>query len=119
MATWLDSVITGLKQPAAAPALAFVEQNYVTLLALDIDTVTEILTLFKNGEGHAARMQLAVKLTDPDVIIAWEQQNAADCAAATANWDRFVAAAEKFAVDLLPVLIKVGETIATGGLGAL
>jgi hypothetical protein len=119
MATWLDSVITGLQAPAAAPALSFVEQNYTTLLALDMDTVIQVLGLFKTGQGQVARAALAAKLTDPDVIIAWEQQNAQDCAAATKNWDAFVATAEKVAMDLLPVILKVGETIATGGLGAL
>ena len=92
------------------------EQNYTTLLALDLETVTQVLGLFKTGQGQHARAILAAKLTDPDVIVAWELQNAADCAAATANWDRLVATAEKVAVDLLPVVLKVAESVATGGL---
>ena len=116
MATWLDAVVQQLQTPGGAAALSFVEANYTTLLALDMASVREILTLFGTNQRQAALVKLETKLTDPAVIVAYETQNAGDCAAREKAWETFKSGMENFALTLLPVVVKVAETVATGGL---
>ena len=114
--TWLDDVVTQLKTPGGAGALTFVEANYNTLLALGLDAVTQILDLFKTGQRQAALVALESRLTDPEMIIAYENQNATDCFARVKAWEKFKTEMESFALQLLPLVIKVAAGAASGGL---
>ncbi len=116
MKNWLDDVVTQLKRPGSQAALSFVEANYSTLAALNLDTVTEIITLLGTNQRQAALIKLETRITDPDVIIAYEKQNAGDCVAREKAWEDFKAGLENFALQLLPALLKVGASVATGGL---
>src|SRR5271157_326142 len=117
MATWLDGIVTQLKTPgsADAQALAFVEGNYNTLLPLGLDSITDILTLLQSGQTQQAMITLESRLTDPEVIAAYEQQNSQVCAAREKSIEDIKANIEKFVVTLLPIAVKVGMTIASGG----
>ena len=116
MATWLDPVIAQLKSAGTADALAFVESNYSTLLPLGLDSVTDILALLKAGQNQQAIITLESRLCDPDVIIAYELQTAEVCTAREKAIESFKAGLKSFALELLPVLVKVASTVASGGL---
>ena len=113
--TWLDSVVTELKANGTADALAFVETNYNTLLPLGLDSITDILALLKAGQNQQAMIALESRMTEPDVIIAYELQNAEVCAVRTKTIEAFKANIEKFALELLPLVVKIAAGVATGG----
>ena len=113
---FLDAVIAS---PLTPPALAFIEGNYPTLLALGQDAVTDVLAKIKAGDKQAALIALELRLTDPDVIIAFENQNAKDLLASVAAREKFIGELETFAEELLPTLVTLGVKVATGGIGAL
>ena len=113
---WLDNVISTLQTTGEADALNFVTGNYSIFISLGLDITNMVLTMFTKGKPDIAQMILDAKMS-PDQIDIQINVISADMAVSTQQREQFIADLEKFAEALLPVVIKVGMAVATGGLG--
>ena len=99
---------------ASVELLAFAVSNAALLQNLGADTVAMIMDRLAHNDSAGAHMLLDLQFT-PDQIIAREQMNAQEMAADTAMREKFFGELKAFGIALMPVLIKVGISMATGG----
>lgn len=111
-----EKLIAELKKSGAeAQLLAFALGNISLLESLTADTLTTIVDLLKAGDDGGAQLMLDAQMT-PDQIIARENMNAEELAADTAKREKFLADLQQFGWAILPVIIKIGAGVASGGL---
>lgn len=108
---WLDN----LKAQAGPEALTFLVSQGPVLLALGADASQQVLTLIAAGQNQQARVLLDSKLQTATDIIAAENQNAQDEVAYTKTREAFIVEAESVAINVIPMVLRMLATAATGG----
>jgi len=112
---FVEKLKTELDASGATPQLlAFALSNAGLLQSLGTDTLKTIMDLIDKGQLDEAQKLMDLQMT-PDQIIVRENMNAQELAADTARREKFLAELKQFGLALLPVLIKIGIGIATGG----
>jgi hypothetical protein len=112
----MDAMVTELKASnAPLEALAFVEANYSLMEELGFDAFSEVVNLYREGQPDQAVLVLEANL-GPAEIIQMENKVAGDLKAAIELHEKFKRELQTFALDLVPIVIKVGVAIVSGGI---
>jgi hypothetical protein len=111
-----DRLKAALSEAYAGPELiSFAMNNAGLIQRLGYDSVTLIIDLLMHDDVPAANILLDLAMT-PDEIIARENLNAEELAADTKHREALIAQWKAMGMQLLPILVKVGFSVASGGL---